>query len=64
MENLVPVFYSLNLGPYPARQHQPNHFVVAHERPEWMLKSSRSVLLNKEVSDPRGSVSRDQAQKK
>jgi len=64
IENLVKVFYSLDLTCHSSGEHQPNHFVVAHERPDWVLKRRRPVLFNQEVSDPCRSVTRNQTKKK
>ena len=65
MENaLVLVQYPLNFRAHPSSKHQPDHFVVAHERPEWVLKCGRPVFFNEEMSNPRGSVAGNQTQKK
>ena len=55
---------ALNLRTHSSGEHQPNHFVVAHERPEWVLKCGRPVFFNEEVSNPRGPVAGNQTQKK
>ena len=55
---------SLHFCTNPSGKHQPNHFVVAHERPQWMLKGSGPVLFNEEVSDPGGAITGNQPQKK
>jgi hypothetical protein len=56
--------YSLNLSIHPASQHQPDHFVIADEGPERMLKRCRLVLLDEEVTDPGRAVTRDQREGK
>ena len=55
---------SRDLSTHPSGEHQPNHFVVAHERPQWMLERSRPVLFNEEVSDPGCAITGNQPQKK
>ena len=57
-------FCTLNFGIHTALQHHPDHFVVAHERPQRILKSCRLVFLDEEVTDPCRAVSRDQRQRK
>ena len=46
------------------RQHQPDHFVVADEGPQRILKRGRPVFLNEEVADPGGAVTRDKSEGK
>ena len=53
----------LNLSPHPACQHHPDHFVVADERPQRILKRGRLILLDEEMANPRGAVTRDQGQR-
>ena len=55
---------TLNFLGHPPRQHHPDHFVVAHKRPQRILKRRRSVFLDKEVSDPGHAIARDQSQRK
>ena len=65
MENVLTLKVdALNLSTHSSGEHQPDHFVVAHERPEWVLKCRRPVFFNEEVSKPRGSVAGNQTQKK
>src|SRR5260221_14037903 len=48
----------------PARQHQRQQFPIAHERPQRMLESCRSILLNKEMRRPGKGVPRPERQRK
>ena len=43
-------------------QHQPDHFIVAHERPERVLKGGRPILFNKEVPYPGSAITGDEAE--
>ena len=52
----------LNLFIHPARQHHRDHFIVAHKRPEGILKRSRSIFLDHKVSKPRCAVAWDEPQ--
>ena len=47
-----------------ARQHHPDHFVLAHKRPKRILKRGGLVLLDEEVANPGTAVTRDQSQRK
>ncbi len=49
---------------HPANQHQPDHFAVAHERPERILKGRRFILLDEEMANPGGAVAGDESQRK
>ena len=64
MSNILFIPRPLNLVTDPASQHQPDHFVVAHERPQRILKRCRLILLDEEMANPGGPVSRDQRQRK
>src|SRR5258705_13636392 len=48
----------------PAGQHHKNHLVVAHERPQRILKRCRLVLLDEEMANPGGPISRDERERK
>ncbi len=56
--------HSLNFSTHPAGQHHPDHFVVTQERPERVLKGSRLVFLDKEVTYPGGAVTWNQSERK
>src|ERR1700730_18776446 len=45
-------------------QHQRNHFVVADERPKWVLEGCRFVFLYEEMANPGATVSGYQCQRK
>lgn len=48
--------HPLHFGIHFPGQHKPNHLVVAHERPERVLKRCWSILLDEEVTNPGGTV--------
>jgi len=64
MSNVLLLPPSLNLVTDPAGQHHEDHLVVAHERPQRILKRCRLILLDEEMANPGGPVSRDQRQRK
>src|SRR5215213_9536951 len=47
---------ALDLSAHAAREHERDHLVVAHERPERVLERGGAVVLDEEVADPRGRV--------
>ena len=64
MSNVLIIARPHSLVTDPAGQHHPDHFVITHERPQWILKGCRLVFLNEEMANPGGSVSRDQRERK
>ena len=54
---------ALNFSAHPASEHQPDHFVIADERPQRILKRGRLILLDKEVANPRRAITRDQSER-
>src|ERR1044071_2981063 len=54
----------LDLGAHAPRQHQCDHLVVAHERPERILERRRPILLDRKVRQPRATVTGKQSEKK
>ena len=55
-----PIYFSIHA----ASQHQPDHFVVTHKRPQRILKGSRFVFLYEEVTNPGGAVTGDETERK
>ena len=55
---------ALNFSIHPARQHQPDHLVVAHERPQRILKRCRFIFFDEEVTDPGSAVAGDERERK
>src|SRR6185369_14056414 len=45
-----------DLGTDASGKHQRDHFVVAHERPEWILERRGLVLLDQEMREPRAPI--------
>jgi hypothetical protein len=52
-----------NLRIHPSGQHHPDHFVVADERPQRILKRGRLILFDEEMANPRRAVTRYQSQR-
>ena len=57
---LYPLYFRAHLP----CDHQSDHFVVADERPQRMLKRCRSVFLDEEMAYPRGPIAGNQSQRK
>src|SRR6267142_487404 len=55
---------ALNFAAHPSRQHQPDHLVVAHKRPQRILKSCRFIFFNEEVTNPGSAVAGYQRERK
>ena len=54
---------ALNLTAHPAGQHHPDHFVVAHEGPERILKCRWLILFDEEMTNPGRTISGYQSQR-
>src|SRR5215216_6720579 len=52
-----------DLGAHAAGEHEGDHLVVAHERPERVFKCGRSVFLDQKMRQPRTAVTRHETQK-
>ena len=53
-----------SLVTHPAGQHHKDHLIVTHERPQRILKRCRLILLDEEMANPGGPISRDQRERK
>src|ERR1044072_4229119 len=60
---MLPRIQFLDLRIHAARQHQGDHFVIAHERPERVLERRRLVLLDQKMREPRTAVTRHETEK-
>ncbi len=57
------LFQSFNFRSHSAGEHQRDHFVITHERPERILERRRLVFLDEEMRQPRAAVTGNEAQK-
>ena len=45
-----------------SREHQRDHLVIAHERPEWIFKSRWLVLFDHKMRKPSAAITRNEAE--
>ena len=53
-----------DLGAHTASEHEGDHFVIAHERPERILERRGLVFLDEKMREPRATVTGHEAEKK